>query len=490
MGIEINACKTSCSKYVREFNYSLEELEKMEKESAFDHFNSNKTTFKSDDFMIEKIEKLEKMIKNTEENKIITAEEEMGVKIEEEKLKSDKEKTGIEKGENDVKVEEKIGENDMKTEEKIVENDVKVEEKTGENDVEKLEENDMKTEEKLVENDVKLEKNPSENDMKTDERDMRIKEDDIIIGEKTEENAIKLEEQKNELITQEDNKSLKEGKAERILRVNEEVKEKRGKKIIEKPYEITVIKGNEFISGNKNRTSIKNEDKKVTEIEKIALKAGVIEKNKTEDDNKNIIKVKGNNQETTGRKISCVENYPLDILTLINKVRANPKAYTKVIEAASKKIISLKNKLVFNGNIRVYLHKGRAFFKEAINYLNDLKPMEPLIMDEALKIDMPTEEELAKDNDGIFKKKVLTKLKSVKLDGYFKDALKDPETAVLMMLVDDTLKHAGKKREILMDKNLRYVYINYQMYRQKFIAYYSFSKVKVNVIDEINEENN
>ena len=62
-------------------------------------------------------------------------------------------------------------------------------------------------------------------------------------------------------------------------------------------------------------------------------------------------------------------NYPKDVLELINKIRKSPKSFIKDIEYAITFIKKYKNRLVYSGNIRVYLNKGETMFKEAINYL-------------------------------------------------------------------------------------------------------------------------
>ena len=168
-------------------------------------------------------------------------------------------------------------------------------------------------------------------------------------------------------------------------------------------------------------------------------------------------------------------NYPKDVLELINEIRKNPKGYIKNVEEAITFIQKYKNRLVYSGNIRVYLNKGEKMFKEAINYLKNTKPMNNLILNEDICIELPNEKEFNNDCN-YFKNKIIKERKIKNIERYYREAIKDPYTGVLMMIVDDTDKNQGEKRKTILDPNLNKVGIKCRFYGNKFLAYLTFGK--------------
>ena len=168
-------------------------------------------------------------------------------------------------------------------------------------------------------------------------------------------------------------------------------------------------------------------------------------------------------------------NYPKDVLELINEIRKNPKGYIKNVEKAMAFIQKYKNRLVYSGNIRVYLNKGEKMFKEAINYLKNIKPMNNLILNEDICIELPNEKEFNNDCN-YFKNKIIKERKIKNIERYYREAIKDPYTGVLMMIVDDTDKNQGEKRKTILDPNLNNVGIKCRFYGNKFLAYLTFGK--------------
>ena len=168
-------------------------------------------------------------------------------------------------------------------------------------------------------------------------------------------------------------------------------------------------------------------------------------------------------------------NYPKDVLELINEIRKNPKGYIKNVEEAITFIQKYKKRLVYSGNIRVYLNKGEKMFKEAINYLKNTKPMNNLILNEDISIELPNEKEFNNDCN-YFKNKIIKERKIKNIERYYREAIKDPYTGVLMMIVDDTDKNQGEKRKTILDPNLNKVGIKCRFYGNKFLAYLTFGK--------------
>ena len=206
--------------------------------------------------------------------------------------------------------------------------------------------------------------------------------------------------------------------------------------------------------------------------EEVLLLSSKKERAKTESGH--IIESKGISPTVRTKKYDII-NYPNDVFELINKIRNNPESFIKDIENAITNIQKYKNKLIYNGNIKIYLNKGEKMFKEAIECLRKTKSMKPLVFNKDIGIEMPSEEEYKNDKD-IFRKKILKEKKIKNIERYYREAIKDPYTGVLMMIVDDTIKNQGEKRITILNPVLNKVYINCKMYGKNFLAYLTFSK--------------
>jgi len=198
---------------------------------------------------------------------------------------------------------------------------------------------------------------------------------------------------------------------------------------------------------------------------------GVNKKAKTETNSENKIEV----SQTFKSKKYDIINYPKDVLELINRIRADPQSFINDIEIAMTNIQKYKNRLIYNGKVKVKLNKGENMFKDAIDCLNKAKSMAPLTLNKEIEIEMPTDEEYKKESE-FFKQKILIKKKANNIERYYREAIKDPYTGVLMMLVDDTSKNQGEKRVTILDPLLNKISINCKMYGKNFLAYLTFSK--------------
>ena len=168
-------------------------------------------------------------------------------------------------------------------------------------------------------------------------------------------------------------------------------------------------------------------------------------------------------------------NYPKDVVELINKLRKAPKYFIEDVKQAIPMIETYKDKLIYNGNIKVYLNTGKDMFIEAIQCLNETEPMGELKLNEEISIDLPSEKEF-EENEEFFKKKILSQREIKKIERYYREAIRDPYIGVLMMIVDDTCKNQGEKRKTILDPNLNKVGIKCQFYGNKFLAYLTFGK--------------
>lgn len=155
-----------------------------------------------------------------------------------------------------------------------------------------------------------------------------------------------------------------------------------------------------------------------------------------------------------------ITNYVKKAFYLINQIRTNPSEFISVIEQAEKYIKEQNGRKIFEDNgLKILLHEGKSMFKDCIEYLKTLNPMEELNFCDDIVIQCPTEEVKIKDKN-IFKENVLTKKKQCGIVAYFRDAICIPEISVLLMIVDDSIKNPKKKRETLLNPNYKLIGIS------------------------------
>ena len=85
-----------------------------------------------------------------------------------------------------------------------------------------------------------------------------------------------------------------------------------------------------------------------------------------------------------------------------------------------------------------------------------------------------TEEEMM--NHKFINNKANELMKKTKINFYFQEYIKNPEVAVLMMIVDDNKNMNGAKRNNILNPELKYIGINSTFIGKNFVAYFSFSK--------------
>ena len=176
------------------------------------------------------------------------------------------------------------------------------------------------------------------------------------------------------------------------------------------------------------------------------------------------------------------ENYPEKIVELINNIREDPVGYADIVENSIENITSEQdkedpsiNRLIYKKKIKVALTKGESVFHEAIDFLRTLTPLPPLKFLKEKCIPLPDTEEEMKDPT-FLRNQVQILREKTKIDVFFKDLIKIPEIAGLLMIVDDTNKNAGKKRKALLSKDLKYIGVSSKFIGKTFLAYFSFSR--------------
>jgi hypothetical protein len=207
--------------------------------------------------------------------------------------------------------------------------------------------------------------------------------------------------------------------------------------------------------------------------------------NKENDSKENI---KRNNRDI--KKKSIIKNkYSQRVFELINLIRINPPEYSKTIlenikyisfesiEETNKnnEMKEIKEFPVFKKKVKVKLFRGEECFLEAADILTNTPPMDELKFDENIIIPLPDNERDLK-NPEFIKKKVQEIKAHSNINAYYKEYIKNPEIAVLLMIIDDTEKNDGKKRKSILNKDFKNIGIDSKFIGKNFIAHFSFSK--------------
>ena len=210
---------------------------------------------------------------------------------------------------------------------------------------------------------------------------------------------------------------------------------------------------------------------------------------KENENNEQKIEKEEKNGITNKNEILYNNKYNQRVFELINQIRLNPPEYSQTILDNIDNIITETHRTVnketglvennqvkvFKKKVKVNLYKGEETFKEAAEILKNTSSMEKFIFNKDIVIPLPDKEEDIIDST--FIKKKANEIKShSNINVYFKEYIKNPEVAVLLMIIDDTENMSGRKRECLLNPNLKYIGIDSKFIENNFIAHFSFSK--------------
>ena len=170
-------------------------------------------------------------------------------------------------------------------------------------------------------------------------------------------------------------------------------------------------------------------------------------------------------------------DYPQKVISLINKIRSDPVAYSNIVEESIKNIKTTKNnQIIYYNIVKVALYRGEQAFRDAINELKNTEPMLPLRFNPQLCIPLPENEQELKEQNFLKNQVEKMKEKDCKIEIYFKDLIKIPEVSVLLMIVDDNSKLTSKKRNTLLNNEFKYIGVNCKFIGKNFVAHFSFSR--------------
>ena len=237
--------------------------------------------------------------------------------------------------------------------------------------------------------------------------------------------------------------------------------------------EIINIDKNENAMDNRNNYDIYDivEPKKISEENKEgvnALKFHIESKNE-----------KINNTENTNSNFyfTTTSERPKDefseyIFDNINQIRENPQSFIKVIEQAKRNIILDKRGIyIYKSIVKVALSRGLPAFDETIDFLKKLNPMPKLIFSNDLLIDAPINEEQLKDKK-YMNEQINAKVQNgIPIKSFWRDIIKDPQTCLILMIVDDNGPNSGKKRNDILDPNMQCIGIVSKKIGKNFASY-------------------
>ena len=174
--------------------------------------------------------------------------------------------------------------------------------------------------------------------------------------------------------------------------------------------------------------------------------------------------------------LSPPDNFSKYILEQINIIRTNPQSYINIIENAKSNVIKDKNgRYIYNGKIKIALASGIEAFNNAINFLKTAQPMNKLIFNNYITVDLPkTENEIKYRND--LRLKVENMIDNgIKIKSFWRDIIRDPDISLLMMIVDDNGDKSGMRRKDLLDPKTNYIGIDSIDIKGNFVCYITLS---------------
>ena len=271
--------------------------------------------------------------------------------------------------------------------------------------------------------------------------------------------------------------------------VNSTIKDKEKDKEKIEPY--PVIKKEDFIRNIKfndddNKNNFINMAQKNEEIKEKYIQTSE-NNNITDLENKGVnalkerIEIKNNESNIENENMNYIftttvqrpkDDFSEYIFDNINKIREDPQSFIKVIEQAKKNItLDKKGIFIYKSNVKVALSRGVPAFDETINFLKNLKPMSKLIFSNELLIEYPINEEQIKDRKYMNEQINIKVQNGIPIKSFWRDIIKDPQTCLILMIVDDTGVNSGKKRNDILDPNMQCIGIVSKKIGKSFASY-------------------
>ena len=167
-----------------------------------------------------------------------------------------------------------------------------------------------------------------------------------------------------------------------------------------------------------------------------------------------------------------IDNYSRYFLSQVNKIRTEPQSFIGVIEDSKANIIKdRQGRIIYNGKIKVALNKGEAAFDEAIEFLKELNPLQPLAYNQMITINAPVSENEILDKDDLINKITAIVKSGVNIKSYWRDVIKDPEISFLLMIIDDNGIKSGMRRKDILSPYMKYIGVSSAEINKNFVCY-------------------
>ena len=164
------------------------------------------------------------------------------------------------------------------------------------------------------------------------------------------------------------------------------------------------------------------------------------------------------------------------IFKRFNSIRRNPQKYVKTINEAKSKITYDKHgRLIYKSNVKVALISGEKAFDDAIEFLKLTQPMEKLIYNPKMNINIPKIENDIKDKSYLKNEVEKKKKDKINIKIYWKDYISDAETCFILSIVDDSKLRIGSKREDILNPKIKYIGISSGKIGKSFVSCFTFS---------------
>ena len=167
------------------------------------------------------------------------------------------------------------------------------------------------------------------------------------------------------------------------------------------------------------------------------------------------------------------------MLKEINLARTDPLSYAKKIENLKEKIVTVVNNIYLDVGISLKLFKGAERFDNCVNYLKALskkRKLEPLRMNEQLKVPFPIQTPLLCIDKDYIKNIILFKIEELKgkirfIDFHYDICISNPELSTMMQIIDDTNSNFQRRNNIF-NPRAKTVGITEGIIRQNMSCYY------------------
>ena len=101
--------------------------------------------------------------------------------------------------------------------------------------------------------------------------------------------------------------------------------------------------------------------------------------------------------------------------------------------------------------------------------------MSNLVLKNEIIIKIPENENELNDVNYVKNQTEIIK-KKMNIDVYFKDYINEPEISILLMIIDDIWNDSHDRRNAILNKDYKYIGMNYNIINGQYISYFSFSK--------------